>query len=402
MWLATLLSWAYFVRPTNSLFIVGVTVYLLLFHREGFWRYALTGAGWFAAFAGYSWWHFGRLLPSYFAAARLETTSLPEALAGNLISPSRGLLVFVPVVVFVVYLPLRYWHYRRHAPLLGLAAAVGACHYAAVSAFVPWYGGGCYGPRYTTELVPWFVLCAALGLAAALRWRGDYAVRHNLLAWRGSLAAGGVLLTMSVLINGHGAIDKATKHWNEIPRPVDDQPARVWEWDYPQFLAGIVPPPLPHDFPLVRTGRRVLFGNEKARPLQHEGWRESDVDGCWTSEPRAVLIFAVDDPLGPRWLRLNFGTWVHSPQVSAQRVFIRLNDQPVGELTGSSLEPRPYALALPAGALRPDRNILTLDMPDAVVPASLGISPDTRTLGVSLRWLEITDMEPMPEPAATP
>ena len=400
--LATLVSWSYFVRPTNSIFILGVTAYLLLFRREGFWRYALTGAAWLGAFVGWSWYHYGRLLPTYFGAGRLHTTTLAEALAGNLVSPSRGLLIFVPVALFVVYLTLRYWGYRRHARLLGLAAGVSAGQYLAVSGFVPWYGGGCYGPRYTTELVPWLVLAAALGLAAARRWRGDYGVQHNLRAWRGTLAAGAALLTLSVLINARGATVKATRVWNEVPVPVDTAPARVWDWRYPQILAGWLPLPLPHDFPLIANRRRLFFGGEAARAYQYEGWRESDSNGCWTSERVAKVIFATDG-LPPRdWLWMEFGTYVHPPEIARQRVSVYLNEQFVGELVGTSLDPRRFVLPIPAGLLRPDHNVLAFDLLDAVVPAELGFSTDTRRLGVSLHWLELTDAEPIPEPTPAP
>ena len=395
--LATLVSWSYFVRPTNSLFILGVTVYLLLFHRAGFVRYALTGAAWLGAFVAWSWFHYGQPLPTYYAAARLQAVTLKEALAGNLVSPSRGLLIFVPVALFVVYLPLRYWRYRRHARLLGLGVAVSACQYAAVSGFVPWYGGGCYGPRYTTEFVPWLALTAALGLAAALRWREDYRRAPDPRAWRRTLATGGALLAVSILINARGAIARSTRAWNEVPVPIDKAPARVWDWRYPQILAGILPLPLPHDFPLIHNRQRVFFGREGARPYQYEGWRDSDADGCWSSEKYSKLIFALDGAV-PRWLRLEFGTYVHPPQVTQQHVIVLLNDQVIGDFVGKSLVPRQYVLTLPAGLLRRDHNVLSLDLPDATVPADLGVVNDTRRLGVSMRWLEFTDVEPMPEP----
>ena len=171
--LATLLSWAYFVRPTNSLFIIGITIYVGWFHREIFLRYAVTGAAWFAGFVVYSWTHYGAVLPAYFRGNRLETKTLGEALLGNLVAPSRGLLIYVPVVLFVAWLPLRFWRHRVYPRLLVLAAGVSVCHYMAVSCFTPWYGGGCYGPRYTTELVPWMVLVTILGVAAARRRHAD-------------------------------------------------------------------------------------------------------------------------------------------------------------------------------------------------------------------------------------
>ena len=241
--LATVLSWTYFVRPTSSLFIVGITVYVLVYHRAVFLPYAATGAAWFAAFAAYSWTHFRRVLPHYYRASRLETTHFWEALPGNLVSPSRGVLVFVPVALFVLWLVARYWRHQPLRPLVWLTLAVSAAHVLVISCFSPWFGGWCYGPRYTTELVPWFVLLAVLGTRAALDRQADFRLPPTPLVWRGTLAAGAALLLLSVWINRRGATVIATARWNMFPVAVDDATWRVWDWRHPQFLAGLGPPP---------------------------------------------------------------------------------------------------------------------------------------------------------------
>ena len=395
--LATLLSWSYFVRPTNSLFIIGITVYVLCYHREIFVRYAVTGAAWFAGFVAYSWDHYGALLPAYFRGNRLEVKTLGEALAGNLISPSRGLLLFVPVVLFVVYLPLRYWRHRVFPRLLVLAAVVSVCHYVAISSFVPWYGGGCYGPRYTTELVPWMVLVTILGVAAALRRREDGSVPPSHVGWRATLIAGGVLLLLSVFANGRGAISVPARVWNRFPATVDQQPSRVWDWRYPQILAGWISPPLPDVFPVLAAGQRIDFGKEKGRRFQYEGWQESEPQWCWSSERRATLIFAAEGP-APQTLRLRFAPYVLGTRLTQQRVIIRLNGQPVGDLIAKGAEPQDYRFPLPAGAWLP-KNRLTFDLPDATTPISLNDGRDQRLLGIQLCWIEFGGPEPTPHPA---
>ena len=237
--LASVLSWTYFVRPTNSLFIVGVTVYIALFHRGLFVAYALTGAAWFAAFVAYSWSNFHRVLPSYYQANRLDTAHFAEAFTGNLISPSRGVLVDVPVVFFVVYLLVRHWRQLTLPRLVWLALGVGAGHLVAVSCFSPWFGGVCFGPRYTTELVPWLVLLAVLGTRALLD-QPEMIGQGSMFARRATLAAGGFLLVLSVFVNARGAAATATVRWNHLPAFIDDQPERVWDWRQPQWLAGLV------------------------------------------------------------------------------------------------------------------------------------------------------------------
>ncbi|MBE7210896.1 MAG: hypothetical protein INR65_07730, partial [Gluconacetobacter diazotrophicus] len=258
--LATLLSWSYFVRPTNSVFILSITVYVLLFHRAIFLRYAVTGAVWFVGFLVFARDHYDAWLPPYFRGSRLNTSTLGEALAGNLIAPSRGLLIYVPIALFAVYVPLRYWRHLAHRRLLVLGAVASAFHYVTVSCFLPWFGGGCYGPRYTTELVPWLVLATVLGVEAARRRHAESGLTRSPAGWRAALAVAGVLLFVSVFVNARGSLAVATRSWNRYPETVDKAPWRVWDWRYPQPLAGWIDPPLPDPFPVLTVGQPVFFG----------------------------------------------------------------------------------------------------------------------------------------------
>ncbi len=385
--LATLLSWTYFVRPTNSLFIIGITVYVVLYHRRMFAAYAVTGAAWFVGFAGWSYEHFHKLLPSYYQANRLETTHFWEAFAGNLISPSRGEFIYVPVALFILFLLARHWPRVLHRPLVWLTLAVSTAHLLAVSCFVPWYGGWCYGPRYSTELVPWLALLATLGTGAALRWREENrALRRGAVVWYTTLAAGSALLLLSVWINRRGANVEATARWNFFPVSVDDRTDRVWDWRHPQILAGLVPSPEPTVFPAV-DGRRVAFGHEAGKALEWDGWSGSDADFCWSDATTATLVFTADD-LAANHLRLCFGPYLHPKQLRRQRIDIRLNDQPVTALKVDRADPQEYDFPLPAGVLH-HRNVLTFKLPDATSPKAMEESQDDRTLGIALRWLEL-------------
>jgi len=248
--LASLLSWLYFVRPTFAVSVVAVSVYLLLFQRRLFPRYAVTGASWLALFVLYSWTHFGRLLPSYYLVSRLEADHFGGALAANLISPSRGLLIYVPVLLFVAFLLVRHRRQLSHRRLVWLSLAVVAADVSVVSAFPQWWAGHCFGPRFTTGSVPWFVLLGALALRAGLTWRDERAP-DSLDGWRARVSFGVALLALSVFINASGAIRQATWEWNEgPPLNVDLYPERVWDWRQPQFLAGYLPTPRQTHTPL--------------------------------------------------------------------------------------------------------------------------------------------------------
>jgi hypothetical protein len=252
--LASLLSWLYFVRPTFAVSILAVSVYVFLFQRRLFLRYAVTGALWLSAFVLYSWTHFGRLLPSYYLVSRLGPAHFREALAANLFSPSRGLLVYVPALLFVAFLLVRHRRQLVHSRLVRLSLFVIAADVSVASAFPQWWAGHCFGPRFMTGSVPWFVLLGTLALRAGLTWRGGRAA-DSLKGWRAQSALGGALLALSIFVNANGAIRQATWEWNEgPPLNVDLYPRRVWDWRQPQFLAGYLPTPT------VENGRAGLAG----------------------------------------------------------------------------------------------------------------------------------------------
>lgn len=236
--LASVLAWAYFVRPTFALPIGAITVYILIYHRRLFFPYAAAGSAWFTVFVVYSWYHFNQVLPNYyFVYEHFGATPVWLALFGNLVSPSRGLLVFVPVLFFVGYLLIRYRAALPLRRLVVLSLLIVVVHLIVVSSHSPWYGGHCYGPRYSTGIVPWFYLLAVAGVqarrSASKKTPGLPASRRRLEA-----SVGALLLLLSVTINALGATSHATWLWNSRPVNVDQNPDRVWDWRHPQFLAN--------------------------------------------------------------------------------------------------------------------------------------------------------------------
>lgn len=234
--LASCLGLLFFVRSAFSVVIVGVALYVLLCHRRIFVRFILTGCAWFAAFIAYSRYYFGSQLPAYeVKVLSYLDGSVGPGLLGTLFSPSRGLFIFVPILVFVVYLLVRYRNeLRPRLPVLAIAIII--CHLLVTSKFRHWHGGHCYGPRYATDLVPWFALLAILALEARLKWRVQNAARDS--EWRvgieGSVAA--LLLAAGITLNGIAAFSLGVWLWNAQPTDIMGDTARLWDWKHPQFL----------------------------------------------------------------------------------------------------------------------------------------------------------------------
>ena len=395
--LASLLAWTYFVRPTFVIPIVAITIYVLIFHRRLFLVYAATGAAWFSAFIYYSWYHFGHWLPSYYLPSRLRTETFWVALAGNLISPARGVLVYVPVLLFVVYLIARYRHHLTYPRLVWLSLSVIITHLIVISGFAHWWGGHSFGPRLATGLVPWFVLLGILAVQAMLRARETRPRTSRSLVWRAESAVGGLLLIVSLLINTAGATERATWFWNVKPLPIDEHPERLWDWRQPQFLAKFLPYPPPQEFPDL-SAARVDFSRPDGEKYLWYGWTEAEAGSLWADND-AALVFSLEDR-NPQVLRLNLSPFIVPGKLDRQLVKVTLNGQPLTTFTLSDSQPQTCSLTLPEGLVR-EKNILRFEMPDASSPQVLGIGEDPRFRSFKLHWIEL-ETDPRATPRARP
>ena len=379
--LATLLCWAYFVRPTSALFIVAVSLYLLRFERALFARYAATGALWLGAFVAYSLAHFGSALPPYYEAGRLSLEGFGAHLLGNLVAPSRGLLVFTPVLLVLAAWLLRH-RQRLPAPRLVEPSLVAiAAHLGVVSAFPDWAGGHSYGPRMTADLVPWLFLLGCMALAPALDPPRP--------AW---IALAGALCAWGVFVHGRGALAQATWEWNLDTEIDANVSRRAWDWRHPQFLAGLVEPEraqrgsLQH--PPYTPGMRIAAGDPAAADYLVEGWGPA-LDGArWSRGLEAVFAFALEAPR-PLVLRLRLAPYLADPRLARQRLVVVLNGSPLGERTLTERGAVELSIAVPAQALVL-RNLLVFQFPDARSPASLGQGRKREPRAVSLEWIELT------------
>jgi hypothetical protein len=220
VWLGTLVAWIYCVRPTGAVAIVAVSVYLWWIHRKDF--------------IAYLWSVFGTIIPPYYTASRLKFHDLGLPLAANLVSPSRGLLVFVPTTLFVLYLVVRYRKSlaHKHLVVLALVQIVGL-EIIMCTNNRDWAAGYCYGPRFFTDAIPWFVLLVVLGLDAMRR--APDASGHRI-----EIAAAIFLLAVSVAMNARGAWSYQALDWS-----LSEYVHRhgFFDWRYPQFMAGLMAEP---------------------------------------------------------------------------------------------------------------------------------------------------------------
>jgi hypothetical protein len=124
-----------------------------------------------------------------------------------------------------------------------------------------------------------------------------------------------------------------------------------------------------------------------------EGWARPEPGIRWTAGGRADLHFSAEPGHALR-LRLRAQPLVSPGRLDAQRVRVLLNGASVGALTFAGPEAQELELVLPPAGLRL-QNTISLELPDACTPASLGLGADVRTLALAVRWLELTTAQPL-------
>jgi hypothetical protein len=138
----------------------------------------------------------------------------PDAWLGLLISPSRGLLVFSPIVLVTLAALPAVVRERARSPLFWCAAAF-AAQFLLFASYSVWWGGHTYGPRYLVDVLPLTIPLAAEALSG---WRAR--------TLRSTLAA--AALVWSIVVAGTGAFCYPYDAWNQTPVDVDRDHRRLW------------------------------------------------------------------------------------------------------------------------------------------------------------------------------
>lgn len=146
----------------------------------------------------------------------------PEGWLGLLVSPSRGLLIFSPIVLVAAAGIRPAIEEGWRAPLRWCVIAATA-QYALYATYSVWWGGHTYGPRYLLDILPLLVPPAAAGLAR---------LPHSPIL----RAAGALALAWSVLVAATGAFSYPADQWNVVPSDVDRNHARLWSWSDMQIV----------------------------------------------------------------------------------------------------------------------------------------------------------------------
>jgi hypothetical protein len=231
------------MRPTNAV-ALGLGSILVLWKTSGRTRaaYVVGVVAVFIPWTLVTHHYYGTLLQPYDQASKLGFPStFLESVAAQLVSPSRGLFIFSPIVLVAVAGVVIAWRRKSVTLLETLSAVAIPCYLVAIALFPVWWAGTSFGARFMTETLPFFFVLSIPFVDWIVAWRAEKPANRPLM-YRVGVVASVVVLAVSVLANAQGGLLRSSTCWN-LKGPsfasVDKDPARTWSWTDPQVAYGL-------------------------------------------------------------------------------------------------------------------------------------------------------------------
>ncbi len=140
----------------------------------------------------------------------------------------------------------------------------------------------------------------------------------------------------------------------------------------------------PVDFPTI-----IGFGNKDNKDFFKHGWSEIEPEGTWADKLYSILFLKFNERLDYK-ITLNVSS-LYDPK-QPQEMEVIFNNTVIGKIQFKDSKPVEATLDIPAEIINTDAgsyNILKFNYKYLLSPASLGVSPDTRTLAVFFQRIAI-------------
>ena len=222
-WIGLALAIATANRLPNVLMAVALLIYFVCHQRHQILAFCaplfIVGLGVLA----YNLHFFGSVLGASPDAIRTGGAldiflqgSAGKGIAGLLLSPNRGLLVFMPWTIFALWGAVRLCRQRSFAWAPYVMGGVVAL-FLVYAQYDHWWGGWCFGPRYLTDLLPFL----AFSLIAV--WPRLQAAPLLQIAFT-------LAIVVAVWVQVVGVYHYPSGQWDIQPLNVDEHPERFWDW----------------------------------------------------------------------------------------------------------------------------------------------------------------------------
>lgn len=219
--LGFLLCFSYMIRPTNIIPFALLSCFVWFKFPNQRWKFVISIIFTMSLFVFLNILIFNDILPPYYRSNRLsfDWELFKTAFIGNIFSPNRGLIIWSPFLLFSI---LIIFVLNKDRSLFVLTQLIIFLHIIAISTFPHWWGGHSVGPRFMTDVMPFFaiIICVVYKRYSS----------NNLF-----LGFFLLLVTVSLIVQSSAVFSKNTQLWNIRGTDVNDTPERVWDWNRPQF-----------------------------------------------------------------------------------------------------------------------------------------------------------------------
>lgn len=397
--LGTLLFLTFFCRVASVAVIICTLGYLFFTNRKGSFIVGGVALGLLALFALWSTAAYGAILPPYYGLNRLDDAPVPMwvGLIGNLVSPSRGLLIYMPwLLVPLAGLAIAPQLFKHRLVVYGLAWF--GLQWLIASRAVVWWGGASFGPRLLAECMP------ALILLTLIVW--DTLKKQNAAIYWGAISAFFAAGVFAIYLHSYQAFFNqytAGFWYDAAPAVVAHGLGPYFDWQHAQwrsnsnivchldqvnFTQRVVPhdstlEPINFNQPIPYTADTNKFFTERAivqmrgdgellEPVPagegnlalFQGMYVTAAGGRWTACNKAAIYFRVADLPESEEMTLVLNLSTHRPQ----DVELHLNGELLA-VVDVEREIEPYGMVFSAAQLKPNQiNVITLasstlDMP---------------------------------------
>lgn len=236
-----------FNRPPESILLLPMIHYILRLSDKKILFYFTSMALSSLPFVYYNLYYFGNMFGGYNSVLNLfsfDITSVSRFL-GLLISPSRGLIVYTPILILSIfgYFRISEIPNARIKNFLKLFVPSILLQIIIYSSFTIWWAGWSYGPRFLTGILPIMIIYLGLYLNYMIINKNINTKTYTYLFIIS------MLLFYSFFVQFVGAFFYPNGNWDGVPESVDTNPDRVWEIYDTQiarsFSAGIIAPKNP-------------------------------------------------------------------------------------------------------------------------------------------------------------
>ncbi len=228
------LAFSYLIRPTNAISITLLTLFVFLEYRQYFFLYLLWSLVIFVPFLYYNFSIYNSFLSVYYILFQGphnfgSCQYFWVALVGHLFSPSRGIFIFSPILIFSLYGMFLKLSARKVERLDLFLVLIIFLHWIAISCYPNWTGDFSVGNRVFSDMLPYFVFFLVPVIVRITQRKGFKQIIVLVIFFSSMI--------VSFMIHYRCVTELGPALWNN--KIVDnkwDLKSKVWDWQDIQFL----------------------------------------------------------------------------------------------------------------------------------------------------------------------